>query len=90
MQDDIVAAIEAFDAWGHPWTFLRSVVACPTLTVDDRAVVHEVWQVACDAEHWQHTASTQMVLNQALRERFPWLTERARDQLIRAASYEWK
>lgn len=90
MHRDILAAVEAFDAWAQPWAFLRSVVSCQTLTAADRAMIHQVWREACDARHWQTAASAEVVLGQALQERFPWLTERARVQFIRAAFYEWK
>lgn len=90
MRDGVVAAIEAFDAWERPWEFSSSVSGSPTLTPDDRAVAHQVWLAACDARNWQHAASAQTVVNRTLQEQFPWLTELARAQLIRAASYEWK
>ena len=92
MQLDIIAAIHAFEAWDLPWTFLSNVMTWPTLTVADRTTTQELWKEALDARHWQHADSAQNAAasNLALQERFPWLTERARTQLVRAASYEWK
>lgn len=92
MRADIIAAIEVFEAWGQPWTFLGNVMAWPTLAVADRAMIQQIWMEACDAHHWQHGNGAQdaAAFSQALQEHFPWLTERARSQLVRAASYEWK
>lgn len=92
MRLDIIAAIEAFEAWSQPWTFQSSVLTWDALTVAGRVTAKEIWMEACDARHWQHGngAEDAAASDQALRERFPWLTERARAQLVRAASYEWK
>jgi len=92
MQFDIIAAIEAFEAWSQPWTFMDNVMAWPTLTAADRAATQQIWMEACDARHWAQGNGVQdaAASAQALQERFPWLTESARAQLIRAASYEWK
>ena len=92
MQPDIVAAIEAFEAWGQPWAFADNVTAWPALTVSDRATLQQIWIEASDARHWQHADNGQnaAAADLALQERFPWLPDRARAQLVRAASYEWK
>ena len=89
MQANIIAAIEAFDAWTLPWTFLDYVMARPTLTSADRTLVQQLWQEACDARHWSHGDGARDA-GLALQQHFPWLTERVRDQLVRAASYEWR
>lgn len=89
MQANIIAAIEAFDAWAQPWTLLDDVMARPTLTSADRELVQKVWQEAGDARHWSHGDGARDT-GLALQKHFPWLTERARDQLVRAASYEWR
>lgn len=92
MQLEITVAVEAFEAWGQPWTFLDAVKAWPTLAAADRATLQQIWVEACDARHWQHADSRQnaAAADLALQERFPWLPGHARAQLVRAASYEWK
>ena len=92
VQLEIIAAIEAFEAWDLPWRFLADVTAWPTLTAADRTTIQQIWMEACDVRHWHHADSAQNAAasDLALQERFPWLTEHARAQFVRAASYEWK
>ncbi|KJK03863.1 hypothetical protein UB44_05220 [Burkholderiaceae bacterium 26] len=92
MQLEIIAAIETFEAWNQPWTFLEAVKAWPTLIAADRTTLQQIWIEACDARHWQHADNGQnaAAADLALQERFPWLPDHARAQFVRAASFEWK
>jgi hypothetical protein len=90
---NVVQAIESFDSWSTPWEFYPNVLAFPALNDADRESLEQAWSAACDQNVWLSTdslvagvAATEAVLG----ERFPFLSTLARQQLARAASYQWR
>lgn len=90
---NVVKAIESFDSWSTPWTFFATASAFPSLGTDDRQLLEQAWTSACDRDMWisiDNLASGAAAVEDALSERFPWLSPLARRQLARAAAYEWR
>jgi hypothetical protein len=88
----LVSAIEAFDRWERPWEFYESVSSATSLDVDDREKLKRIWEVAIESGGW--LASTDFVdgcslVDDRLSSGFPWLSAKARRQLVNGASYQW-
>jgi hypothetical protein len=88
----ISEALEQFSNWAMPWAYIRETLAIKWLTVQDAAIVDEVWQVANSSAHWiQPSFKTGAeVASGALRTRYSWLSDVAISNLVRGASFTWK
>ncbi|PPV08099.1 hypothetical protein XBLMG947_0966 [Xanthomonas bromi] len=89
----VVSALESFDSWHAPWTFMQVVRAPPHLDADDRVVLEQAWTAAGHADHWMSARMLEAgvaAAESALSKRFGWLSPLACRQLARAASYEWR
>jgi hypothetical protein len=87
----VVEAIEKFQGWSSPWEFLARVSTFPSLNDTDRASLEEVWQVATASDLWSGTLEQgTLSVEMALAAEYPWLSARAREQLVRGASYQWR
>jgi len=91
-QLQVIQAAESFTDWSAPWRFLETVLTHTSLSETDRIVARNVWAHACGAAHWQgcDLPSGIAAAEQALSRAFPWLSPIAREQFVRAASYEWR
>ncbi|NVM79732.1 hypothetical protein FHW83_005573 [Duganella sp. SG902] len=85
-------ALEQFSEWAMPWAYVRETLAAKGLTVQNTALVEEVWQEANSSTHWiQPSFETGVgVARAALKTRYSWLSEVAINNLVRGASYMWK
>ncbi|MYM69171.1 hypothetical protein GTP45_20350 [Pseudoduganella sp. FT55W] len=85
-------ALEQFSEWARPWTYVLETLAAKGLTVQNAALVEEVWQEANSSTHWIQPSfeSGAELANAALRARYSWLSEAAISNLVRGASYMWK
>lgn len=93
MHRKLVSAIEAFDRWDQPWLFYESVSATPSLDANDRERLQRIWGTAIEAEDWLESggiADGCSLADARLASRFPWLSTRARRQLVNGASYQWQ
>lgn len=87
----LVSEIEKFDGWGLPWSFYEALSASPILDDDARELLHIVWVAAIEYPSWSNDLEDSCSLADArLMSAFPWLSEEARRQLIKAASYQWR
>ncbi|AZR31907.1 hypothetical protein DEG02_020925 [Xanthomonas vasicola] len=89
----VVSAVESFDSWQAPWTFIQVVRAAPHLDADDRVLLEQAWTVACHADHWMSGRTLEAgaaAAESALSKRFAWLSPLACRQFARAASYAWR
>jgi hypothetical protein len=89
----VVKAIEDFQSWQKPGSFFATVSANQELQGADRLALQQLWAAACDRNLWLSAES--LVAGVAASEadlgrRFPWLSGLARQQLARAASYQWR
>jgi hypothetical protein len=85
-------ALESFTEWGKPWLFIDNALGIPGLSEQDREAIRVVWAEAINEQNWQsdnletHTAAA----DRRLQIKCPWLTPLAREEVIRAASYQWR
>ena len=84
--------IERYDAWDKPWEFPYSVSSDTSLGVEERAVFESAWSVARDSALWTSNEYSECfrLCEVRIAEIFPWLTPRARKQIVNGAAYEWR
>lgn len=88
----LVSAIEAFDRWEQPWEFYESVSSAPSLDANDLEQLKRVWGTAIERECWlasKDFADGCSLVDTRLASGFPWLSNKARRQLVKGASYQW-
>ncbi|ASL02634.1 hypothetical protein XcvCFBP7113P_21945 [Xanthomonas citri pv. vignicola] len=88
----LVGALESFDRWHAPWTFIQAVRA-DHLDAGDRVLLDQAWAAACHADHWMSACTLDAgaaAAEHALSTRFAWLSPLACRHLARAASYAWR
>ncbi|MBI4602840.1 MAG: hypothetical protein HY721_12860 [Planctomycetes bacterium] len=85
-------ALAAFTNWERPWLFEGTVQRFEGLSAPDRQILAQAWSEAIDAEHWRSVELEVgcKAAHEALRKRFPMLSEAALGALVRAASYPWR
>lgn len=90
--DTINLAIESFSNWQEPWTFFATVKAHPKCSETDRKAIQVIWLAACDKHLWSGARLQDCTTHTdtALSHQFPWLSPRARQQLINGAAYQWR
>lgn len=87
----IAAAIESFDCWNRPWEFYASISS-----LVDPAMLGElahIWATAADDASWRtckDLAHGCSLTDARLSVCYPWLSAKARRQLVNAASYQWR
>lgn len=88
----LVEVIERYDAWSLPWQFMAQVSSDPSLDADDVRELQRVWAEACESRLWvSGTLEEGRERSEAfMAARFPWLTAFSREQISRAASYQWR
>lgn len=86
------SAIEGFTNWQQPWTFFEVIQQTPGLNEPTLATWQQVWDLACQAEHWQSSDRHQCMkfASDAVQQTFPGLSMLAIEQILKAASYEWR
>ena len=87
----IVAAIESFNRWEHPWEFYSSVISL--VGTDAREELERIWEVAADSAAWSMCRDLGhgcVLADTRLSEAFPWLSPSARRRLVNAAAYQWR
>jgi hypothetical protein len=91
MHRELATAIESFDHWGHPWEFYSSVSAL--LSPVARGELERVWATATDTAGWstcKDLAHGSTLANTRLSVSYPWLSTKARQQLVNGAAYQWR
>ena len=88
----ISSAFENFADWSSPWKFMSTVTCVWPVNAGELTAMNQVWAEAMSETHWTSDdlpacASRAKV---ALAEKYPWLTPGARENLARAASYQWR
>jgi hypothetical protein len=87
---ELMAAIESFDDWARPSTFHSSVSSL--LDVAARGELERVWATSIDPAAWStcnDLAHGCSLAHGRLASAYPWLSAKARDQLINGAAYAW-
>lgn len=88
----LVSAIEAFDRWEQPWEFYESVSSAPSLDANDLEKLRRAWGTAIERGGWlasKDFADGCSLADARLASGFPWLSSKARRQLVNGASYQW-
>jgi hypothetical protein len=88
----LISAIEAFDRWEQPWEFYESISSAPSLDTNDLEQLRCAWGTAIEREGWlasKDFADGCSLADARLASGFPWLSNRARQQLVNGASYQW-
>ena len=91
MHREIAVAIESFDHWNRPWEFYSSV--SELLGPVERAELERVWATAADAAGWstcKDLAHGSALADARLSVSYPWLSAKARQQLVNGAAYQWR
>lgn len=92
LHSKLVSAIEAFDRWEQPWEFYDSVSSAPSLDANDLEKLKRVWGTAIESGGWlasKDFADGCSLVDARLPSGFPWLSNKARRQLVNGASYQW-
>jgi hypothetical protein len=87
----IVAAIESYNSWERPWEFFPSVLS--SLELDARKEMEHVWATAGEAAIWstcKDLAHGCSLADAHLSENYPWLSVKARQQLVNGVAYQWQ
>lgn len=87
----INTAIESFDDWERPWAFFTQVSSL--LAPDVRREFERTWATATEAAVWS-TCKDPLhgcaLANERLSVSYPWLSGKARRQLVSGAAYQWR
>ena len=90
---ELVTAIESFDRWERPWEFFKAVSSSPSLDAIARGELERIWATACETEGWSTCKDLSHGCSLAearLLAGYPWLTAKARRQLVNGAAYQWR
>ena len=89
----LVSEIEKFDRWEQPWSFYEALSTSPSLDINAREKLQSVWATAIDDSSWllsKDFADGCSLVDARLELGFPWLSAKARRQLVKGASYQWR
>ncbi|WP_223437507.1 MULTISPECIES: hypothetical protein [unclassified Pseudomonas] len=93
LHSKLVSAIEAFDCWEQPWEFYEFVSSTPSLDANNLEELKRVWGTAIESGGWlasKDFADGCSFVDARLASGFPWLSNKARRQLVNGASYQWR
>ena len=91
MHRKLAAAIESFNRWDRPWEFYTSVSS--SVDPDARGNLEHIWATAAETAGWstcKDLAHGCLLADARLSVSYPWLSAKARQQLVNGAAYQWR
>lgn len=88
----INGALSHYKDWSTPWEYISDVHSYPGLDEVSIKEIEEIWSAANSEEIWVYPSNkSETELAQAkLKSLYPWLNDKAIENLIRGALYNWK
>lgn len=85
-------AFSRYTSWSLPWKYMLDVHSFPDLSEANQVTIEKIWAEINSEKIWAKaspTPGTELAI-ELLKNNYPWLSQKSIENLIRAASYNWK